>query len=96
MVYDYIVDHHAQHQEVLDFKVAAEQVENYLLGQIEKVKASKKASSLFAPKPETVPGKSPAPTLTGSSLSSPAPSAAPRSLTPEERIAESAKLLKWI
>lgn len=93
MVFDYMVDHYKEHQETLDFKTAAEHVENHLLDQVKRVTGTKKISSMFAPKSENQP-KEPGPTLTGATVTSPS-APANRRLSPEESIAEAAKLIKW-
>lgn len=92
MVFDYMVDHYKEHQESLDFKTAAEHVESHLLDQLKRVTGTKKATTLF-PKSESQ-NKEPAPTLTGATVSSPT-SGVKRSLSPEESLAEAAKLLVW-
>lgn len=92
MVFDLVLDHYREHQEQLDYAEAAKQVEAYLEDQIKKASSTKKISSLF--QPSQPQGKEPAPTLTGSMVSSPV-SGTQRKLTPEESIAEAAKLIKW-
>jgi hypothetical protein len=91
MVFDLMVDHYREHQEELDPKTAAEQVEKFLYDQVQKVTGTKKISSLFQQKESP---KEPSPTLTGSSVSSPHGSV-PRKLSYEESLAEAAKLIKW-
>lgn len=93
MVFDLLVDHYREHQEELDYKEAANQVEKYLEDQIKKASSTKKIGSLFQPKESQ--GKELAPTLTGSMVSSPV-SGSQRKLTEDESKAEAAKLIKWI
>lgn len=92
MVFDLVLDHYREHQEQLDYAEAAKQVEAYLEDQIKKASSTKKISSLF--QPSQPQGKEPAPTLTGSMVSSPV-SGTQRKLSPEESLAEAAKLIKW-
>lgn len=92
MVFDLVLDHYREHQEQLDYAEAAKQVETYLEDQIKKASSTKKISSLF--QPSQPQGKEPAPTLTGSMVSSPV-AGTQRKLTPEESLAEAAKLIKW-
>lgn len=92
MVFDLVLDHYREHNEQLDYAEAAKQVEAYLEDQIKKASSTKKIGSLF--QPSQPQGKEPAPTLTGAMVSSPA-SSSQRKLTPEESIAEAAKLIKW-
>lgn len=92
MVFDLVLDHYREHQEQLDYAEAAKQVEAYLEDQIKKASSTKKISSLF--QPSQPQGKELAPTLTGSMVSSPV-SGSQRKLSPEESIAEAAKLIKW-
>lgn len=92
MVFDLIIDHYREHQEQLDYAEAAKQVETYLEDQIKKASSTKKISSIF--QPSQPQGKEPAPTLTGSMVSSPV-AGTQRKLSPEESIAEAAKLIKW-
>jgi hypothetical protein len=92
MVFDLVLDHYREHQEQLDYAEAAKQVEAYLEDQIKKASSTKKISSLF--QPSQPQGKEPAPTLTGSMVSSPV-SGTQRRLSPEESLAEAAKLIKW-
>ncbi len=91
MVFDLMVDHYREHQEELDPKTAAEQVEKFLYDQVQKATGTKKISSLFQSK-ETP--KEPSPTLTGNSVSSPH-GTAPRKMSYEESLANAAKLIKW-
>lgn len=93
MVFDLILDHYREHQEELDYREAANQVEKYLEDQIKRASSTKKIGSLFQPKDTQV--KETAPTLTGSMVSSPIGTAA-RKLSEEESKAEAAKLIKWI
>jgi len=92
MVFDLVVDHYREHQEALDYKEAANRIEKYLEDQIKRATSTKKVSSLFQPSQSQA--KEPAPTLTGSMVSSPVVGTQ-RKLTPEESIAEAAKLIKW-
>jgi hypothetical protein len=92
MVFDLVVDHYREHQETLDFKEAANQVEKYLEDQIKRATSTKKISSLFQPSQSQA--KEPAPTLTGSMVSSPV-AGTQRKLSPEESVREAAKLIKW-
>lgn len=92
MVFDLLLDHYREHNEELDYAEAARQVEKYLEDQVKRASSTKKISSLF--QPSQSPGKEPAPTLTGSMVSSPV-SGTQRKLSPEESIAEAAKLIKW-
>lgn len=92
MVFDLLLDHYREHNEQLDYKEAANQVERYLEDQLKKASSTKKISSLF-PQSQSQ-AKEPAPTLTGSMVSSPV-SGSQRKLTPEESLAEAAKLIKW-
>jgi hypothetical protein len=92
MVFDLLLDHYKEHNEELDYAVAAQQVEKYLEDQVKRASGTKKIGSLFQPSQSQ--GKEPAPTLTGSMVSSPV-SGTQRRLTPEESIAEAAKLIKW-
>lgn len=92
MVFDLLLDHYREHNEELDYTEAAKQVEKYLEDQVKRASSTKKISSLFQPSQSQ--GKEPAPTLTGSMVSSPV-SGTQRRLTPEESIAEAAKLIKW-
>jgi hypothetical protein len=91
MVFDLMVDHYREHQEELDLKQAADQVEKFLYDQVQKATGTKKISSLFQMKDKP---REPSPTLTGSSISSPSGSV-PRKLSYEESLAEAAKLIKW-
>ena len=93
MVFDLVLDHYREHQEQLDYAEAAKQVEAYLEGQIKKASSTKKISSMF--QPSQPQGKEPAPTLTGSMVSSPV-TGTQRRLSEEESKAEAAKLIKWI
>ncbi len=91
MVFDLMVDHYREHQEELDLKTAAEQVESFLYEQVQKATGTRKISSLFQSqdKPKEI-----SPTLTGSTVSS-SHSIAPKKLSYEESLAEAAKLIKW-
>jgi hypothetical protein len=91
MVFDLMVDHYREHQEELDPKQAADQVEKFLYDQVQRATGTKKISSLFQQKDKP---KEISPTLTGNSVSSPA-TPVPRKLSYEESLAEAAKLIKW-
>jgi hypothetical protein len=93
MVFDLVLDHYREHQEELDYREAANQVEKYLEDQIKRASSTKKIGSLFQPKETQV--KETSPTLTGSMVSSPIGTAS-RRLTEDESKAEAAKLIKWI
>lgn len=91
-VFDFMVDYYREHTVELSLKEACDYVENYLLTELKKATSTKKIGSLFQPSQE--PGKQPAPTLTGAATANPAGSAT-RRLSPEESLAQAAKLIKW-
>jgi hypothetical protein len=92
-VFDFMVDYYRENQVELTFKEACDYVENYIDSQANKIASTKKFRSKFQASQE--PGKQPSPTLTGAAASNPVPSTQ-RKMSPEESLANAAKLIKWI
>ncbi len=92
-VFDFIVDYYKENQVELSLKEACDYVENYLFTQLKTGTKAKKVQALFQTSQE--PGKQPSPTLTGAAAASPAPTTQSRRLSPEESVAQAAKLIKW-
>jgi hypothetical protein len=91
-VYDFMVDYYRENRSEITPKDACDYVENYLFEQLKQGASTKKIGSLFQTSEQ--PGKQPSPTLTGSAASNPT-TTTQRKLSPEESLAEAAKLIKW-
>lgn len=92
-VFEFMVDYYKDNGTELTFQEACDYVENYIDQQANKLAQTKKFRSKFQTSQE--PGKQPSPTLTGAAAANPVPSTQ-RKMTPEESLAEAAKLIKWI
>lgn len=91
-VYDIMVEHYREHQQPMNPKEACDYVEQYLFDKFKQGAGTKKIGSLF--QQSQTPGKQPPPTLTGTTAANPT-SITQRKLSPEESMAEAAKLIRW-
>jgi len=92
-VFDFMVDYYKEHQIEIPMKDACDYVENYLYQQLQIAAKTKKVGKLFQPSQEN--GKQPSPTLTGAATANPVSNTQQRRLSPEESLAQAAKLIKW-